>query len=262
MGFIILAILIGLIPATIAQKKGRSFILWWIYGAAIWIVAFPHSLIMSDNRRKCPFCAESIKNEARVCPHCQRDISTNASYSTTSQGSSQLANTEPFPIRAPVVDSGQKSKVVPIVVLIVAGIVGIAAIGSALNKGPSSPAAPDLPAADSSGTGTDIQQTSGRTAVIIPTSQPQTLLDVSGDGIKSTRSFSAGGDWDLAYSFDCSEFGQSGNFAVTVYKDGQMADMAANQLSMSGNDVSHMHLSGTIYLEVNSECRWHLKVTG
>lgn len=78
--------LIGLIPAAIAQGKGKSFVLWWIYGAAIFIVALPHALIMrSDDRaleskqlnsgmKKCPSCAEMIKQDAKVCKHCGRDV--------------------------------------------------------------------------------------------------------------------------------------------------------------------------------------------
>lgn len=82
----ILALLIGLIPAFIAQGKGRSFVLWWIYGALIFIVALPHSLIMktdqqsiekqqlSEGMKKCPFCAEMIKQDAKVCRYCSRDV--------------------------------------------------------------------------------------------------------------------------------------------------------------------------------------------
>lgn len=82
----IIALLIGLIPAFIAQGKGKSFILWWIYGALIFIAALPHSLIMkadqqsiekqqlSEGMKKCAFCAEMIKQDAKVCRYCSRDV--------------------------------------------------------------------------------------------------------------------------------------------------------------------------------------------
>ena len=82
------AILIGLIPAAIARTKGRSFIAWWLYGAALFIIALPHAIIMRRNlaalerqqlyegMQKCPFCAELIKAEVQVCRYCQRDLSS------------------------------------------------------------------------------------------------------------------------------------------------------------------------------------------
>lgn len=44
LSFLILAILIGLIPAAIAQKKGRNFLGWWLFGALLFIVALPAAL--------------------------------------------------------------------------------------------------------------------------------------------------------------------------------------------------------------------------
>lgn len=72
--FLVIVILIGLIPAFIAQQKGRSFIGWWIYGAAIFIIALPHSIIVKTKGvKKCPYCAEDIKNEAAICKFCNKE---------------------------------------------------------------------------------------------------------------------------------------------------------------------------------------------
>lgn len=42
----IFAVLLGLIPATIASHKGRSFGTWWAYGTLLFIVALPMALLM------------------------------------------------------------------------------------------------------------------------------------------------------------------------------------------------------------------------
>ena len=75
MELLLVLILLGLVTAFIAEKKGRSFGLWWVYGAFLFIVAFPHALLMeSDRVRKCPFCAEVVKKEAVVCRFCSRPL--------------------------------------------------------------------------------------------------------------------------------------------------------------------------------------------
>jgi len=48
--YVIFIICIGLIPAVIADNKGRSFILWWIFGALAFIIALPAVLLLEPNK--------------------------------------------------------------------------------------------------------------------------------------------------------------------------------------------------------------------
>jgi hypothetical protein len=83
---LVIAVLVGLLPAVIARGKGYSFGAWWFYGAALFIVALPHALLikpnqqgldsqaMAEGKKKCPFCVEMIHADATVCKHCGRDL--------------------------------------------------------------------------------------------------------------------------------------------------------------------------------------------
>lgn len=94
---------------------------------------------------------------------------------------------------------------------------------------------------------------------------PQTLLKLSGSGTKTTQSFTAAKNWDLNWSYDCSNFGNQGNFVVTTYNDSgspSFSNAPVNQLGSSDSGVEHYHNGGTFYLEVNSECKWNIEVKG
>ena len=82
MEFIIFAAILGVVVGMIAKSKGYDFFPWWLYGALIFIVAIVHVLIIKPNEghaekealasggKKCPMCAEIVKEGAKVCRFC------------------------------------------------------------------------------------------------------------------------------------------------------------------------------------------------
>jgi hypothetical protein len=102
----------------------------------------------------------------------------------------------------------------------------------------------------------------------VTASAANVLLDVSGNGSKSTQKFSAARDWDLDWSFDCVRTGQEGNlanFIVTVKnEDGSASrqNQPVNQVGLNGREVTHYHKGGTFYLDVNTQCSWRMVVKG
>ncbi len=73
------AFFLGLIPAAIASSKDRSFVLWWIYGFFLFLIALIHAILIkkpdgSGPLRECPFCAELIKPKATVCRFCHKTV--------------------------------------------------------------------------------------------------------------------------------------------------------------------------------------------
>ncbi|WP_338805136.1 hypothetical protein WDV76_08930 [Xenorhabdus griffiniae] len=50
--FWITAALIGLIPAALANSKGRNFFAWWVYGTLLFIIALIHALVLKNANKK------------------------------------------------------------------------------------------------------------------------------------------------------------------------------------------------------------------
>ncbi len=84
-------------------------------------------------------------------------------------------------------------------------------------------------------------------------------LSASGSGSHSTQTFTVPNTWTLAWSYDCSSLGSSGNFIVDV--QGALVQ-GVNQLGSGGSGTETYHSGGTVWLEINSECSWQVKATG
>jgi hypothetical protein len=108
------------------------------------------------------------------------------------------------------------------------------------------------------------------TTTVSPTAQPPgfgspvPLVDLDGNGNKSTSNFTASSnEWTIAYTYDCSKASGEGSFIVTVHSsDSTLSQEAVKELGTDGKASTVQHGAGTYYLTVTSECLWHLAVTG
>jgi hypothetical protein len=62
--------LIGFLIGNSKNAVGQCVFLSILLGPIGWLIC----ALLPGDFRKCPFCAENMKPEAKVCPHCQRDI--------------------------------------------------------------------------------------------------------------------------------------------------------------------------------------------
>lgn len=97
----------------------------------------------------------------------------------------------------------------------------------------------------------------------VAAAKAKTVLDKHGSGISSTRRFAVADHWHLVWSFDCSSFGSKGNFQIYIsHPNGNpsLYDNGPNKLARYGSGREYEPRGGRYYLEVNSECSWHVKV--
>jgi predicted amidophosphoribosyltransferase len=76
--FLILSIVTGVAGALIAERKGRNTALWgalcFLFPILVLLVLVLPSTVSRGRTKKCPYCAEIIKEEAQVCKHCGREL--------------------------------------------------------------------------------------------------------------------------------------------------------------------------------------------
>ena len=82
--YIVVLGVIALLPAWIAGRKGQGFWTFYVFGLLLWIVAVPVALLVKDKRPRCPACAEVIRPEATICPHCRTPLASPTTEPTPS----------------------------------------------------------------------------------------------------------------------------------------------------------------------------------
>ena len=131
-------IALSFIAGAIGSNKGRgsfsffflSLILSPLVGIIAALIAKPdqkkldESKIASGDSKKCPFCAEVIKAEAKVCRYCSRELSESEEVDPIEEENSQEQIKEPVKEQV-IEDSNFLNNSLKIIVLIIL-VVGFA----------------------------------------------------------------------------------------------------------------------------------------
>lgn len=173
---------------------------------------------------------------------------------------------QPYPPPPMPPQPPKKNHTALIVILSVVGaVVALCLVGGVISAATSGnkPAGSNTQAAADNQAGaaaTDDNSAAASPTKAKPSPTPKTLVKMSGNGTDKTKMFDVGDEWTITYTYDCRNWGQSGNFQV--YEDYPEGDVLVNELGIKGTDSKTVYGSGTHYLEISSECDWTITVTG
>jgi hypothetical protein len=69
-----IACLLGFIPAVVASRKGHPFVIWWLFGTFLFVLALPFAMRIGHRRVpglvSCSVCGRDVSWTATTCPAC------------------------------------------------------------------------------------------------------------------------------------------------------------------------------------------------
>jgi hypothetical protein len=146
------------------------------------------------------------------------------------------------------------------------GVVALGVIGAALSGGNGSGSTAGSGATQAVSAPASSAPASPAAATAAPAPRPaapHVIATFSASGIENTAKFTVPANWTLHWSYNCSAFGQAGNFAVLEDGGADFGGATVNELGTAGHGITHAYGdSGSHYLEVDSECAWSMQVVG
>jgi hypothetical protein len=90
---------------------------------------------------------------------------------------------------------------------------------------------------------------------------PHTIATYSGSGIETTPEFTTTATWQLAYSFNCSQFGGPARAEVVEEGGSHPGKVLLNESTLRAEGRTRIYGDpGSHYLKINSPCSWVVKV--
>lgn len=89
-------LIMAVVVAFVANSKGKSGGLWFLYGLVIWPIALIHAIVtpkepeaverqqQSEGKMRCPNCADWVYKQAKTCPHCQHRLTAKSQVQSAS----------------------------------------------------------------------------------------------------------------------------------------------------------------------------------